>query len=176
MHLQTDSSSLNPSDKFTSTTHGNRSVELRPTEDVTDSNQNSDPGASWTDVVKRRAGKTKSANKPVFCGSSSNSSIKVVQTEQRKKAIFLSRLGPDVTISEITEFLTKHNLKHLKVNKLRTKYDSYSSFHIELEEERFDELFDAKHWPKGSFISQFYGKLKTEQVIGLDENSKEQRE
>ena len=85
-------------------------------------------------------------------------------------------MGPDVTISEITEFLTKHNRKHLKVNKLRTKHDSYSSFHIELEEERFDELFDAKHWPKGSFISQFYGKLKTEQVIGLDENSKEQRE
>ena len=58
----------------------------------------------------------------------------------------------------------------MKITKLKTKFDTYSSFHIEIEEEQFEEFFNADFFPEGSFISPFYGKLRSEQVNELDEN------
>ena len=107
----------------------------------------------------------RSVEKPTLCGNNSCSNIKVVEKQTKKKAIFISRLGPEVTVPEMTAYMKERNLTFSKISKLKTKYDSYSSFYIETEEQMFDYLFNADHWPVGCFMSPFYGKLRNEQVM-----------
>ena len=53
----------------------------------------------------------------------------------------------------------------MQISKLRTKHDTYSSFHVEVEENNLEKLFNAACWPEGCFVSPFDGKLKAEQII-----------
>ncbi|GBL74667.1 hypothetical protein AVEN_243558-1 [Araneus ventricosus] len=58
----------------------------------------------------------------------------------KRKAIFLSRLGPETTVNDITNFLTPLNLKFLQCHRLKTKYQSYASFHINVYENDLKQL------------------------------------
>mgnify|MGYP003623439250 FL=1 len=69
-----------------------------------------------------------------------------------------------MSATDLTHHLEERNVKPIQVTKLKTKYDTYASFHVEFLEEQFDEVFRAESWPEGSFVSQFYGKLRTEQI------------
>ncbi|GBM79976.1 hypothetical protein AVEN_47448-1 [Araneus ventricosus] len=69
--------------------------------------------------------------KVVINGARKNSGLKIVAKMPKRKAIFLSRLGPDTTLNDITNFLAPLNLNFLQCQRLKTKYQSYASFHIE---------------------------------------------
>ena len=120
--------------------------------------------SEWVEVVKRRK------QKPVLCGTSAVGNINVISKKPITKAVFVSRLASEVTVVKMTDNFVNQNLKFVKITKLKTKFDTYSSFHIEIEEEQFEEFFNADFFPEGSFISPFYGKLMSEQVNELDEN------
>ena len=147
--------------------------EIQYTKPLTDesnsSNQKEKPDSDLVEVVRK--GKERLTKKPVLCGSGISGSIKVIKKEPTNKAIFVSRLAPEVTISEVSEYLNNQNLKPIKITKLKTKYNSYTSFHVEIQDDKFEELFNAKYWPEGSFISTFYGKLRSEQAIEIDKNT-----
>lgn len=119
---------------------------------------------NWAEVVSKKKRNTgnKPALKPVLCGTSVVNNIKVVT---KTKALFVSRLAPDVTAEEMTQHLGSFNMKPLKITQLKTKYNTYASFHIEVDEKQFDEMFDSKYWPAGCFVSQFYGKLRADQQL-----------
>ncbi|PSN36363.1 hypothetical protein C0J52_22872, partial [Blattella germanica] len=121
------------------------------------------PKLNWAEVVKK--GKQKSTPKPVLCGVGTSGNIKVIKKEPRGKAIFVSRFAPEVTVTQISDHLSEMNLKPMQISKLRTKHDTYSSFHVEVEENNFEKLFNAACWPEGCFVSPFYGRLKAEQII-----------
>ncbi|GBN10495.1 hypothetical protein AVEN_191968-1 [Araneus ventricosus] len=60
-------------------------------------------------------------------------------------------------------------------HRLKTKYQSYASFHIEVYENDLKQLLDSTFWPAGCLITEFYGKLRndsiSEEVIpGSDSN------
>ncbi|GBN83369.1 hypothetical protein AVEN_105821-1 [Araneus ventricosus] len=82
----------------------------------------------------------------------------------KRKAIFLSRLGPDTTVNDITNFLAPLNLKFLQCHRLKTKYQSYASLHIEVYENDLKQLLDSTFWPEGCLIAEFYGKLRNDQI------------
>ncbi|GBN72299.1 hypothetical protein AVEN_120306-1 [Araneus ventricosus] len=69
----------------------------------------------------------------------------------KRKAIFASRLGPDIMVN-ITNFLVSLNLKFLQCHRLKTKYQSDASFHIEVHENDLQQLLDATFWPEGCFM------------------------
>ena len=80
----------------------------------------------------------------------------------RKVDIFVSRLHPLTTQSELTECVTSSNtdtnVHNIVCNRLRSKYaDLYSSFHVEITVDSVDlkravDLYmSADSWPVGVF-------------------------
>ncbi|GBM67557.1 hypothetical protein AVEN_254938-1, partial [Araneus ventricosus] len=79
-------------------------------------------------AVKR----VKSDSKLVIHGASKISSLKSVIKLPKRKAIFLSRLSPDTTVYEVSQFLNPLKPNHLLCRRIRTKFQSYASFHVEV--------------------------------------------
>ncbi|GBN51577.1 hypothetical protein AVEN_88741-1 [Araneus ventricosus] len=81
-----------------------------------------------------------------------------------RNAIFLSRLGPSTTGNDITNYLSSQKLQYLQRNRLKTKFQSYASFHIEVYECDLPLILDASFWPEGCLITEVYGKLRKDQI------------
>ena len=139
------------------------------TDESNSSNQKEKSDSDWVEVARK--GKQRLTKKSVLCGSRISGSTKVIKKEPMNKAIFVSRLAPEVNVSEVSEYLNNQNLKPIKITKLKTKYNSYTFFNIEIQDDKFEELFYAKYWPEGSLISPFYGKLRSKQTIEIDKNT-----
>ncbi|GBM99318.1 hypothetical protein AVEN_264623-1 [Araneus ventricosus] len=90
-------------------------------------------------AVKR----VKSDSKLVINGASKISSLKSVGKLPRGKAIFLSRLIPDTSVYEVSQFLNPLKLNNLLCRRTRAKFQSYASFHVEGFESDFYLLSDA---------------------------------
>ncbi|GBM64816.1 hypothetical protein AVEN_178548-1 [Araneus ventricosus] len=56
------------------------------------------------------------------------------------------------------------NLKFLQCHRLKTKFQSYASFHIEVYENDFQQLLDSMFWPEACLAAEFYGKLRNDQI------------
>ncbi|GBM57525.1 hypothetical protein AVEN_97641-1 [Araneus ventricosus] len=111
-------------------------------------------------VVKEK----KSNSKVVLNDAGKNSNLEIVGKMPKRKAIFLSRLGPSTTVNDITNYLSSLKLQYLQCNRLKTKFQSYASFHIEVYECDLQLLLDASFWPEGCLITEFYGKLRKDQI------------
>ena len=103
--------------------------------------------------------------KIVVNGTLKNTNLKIVEKLPKRKAVFLSRLDPTISAKDITDFLSPINLDFLICNKLVTKYNTYSSFHIEVYENDLEKLLCSSVWPEGCLVSQFYGRLKSTQIL-----------
>jgi len=97
-------------------------------------------------------------------------SIPVVKKAVRRKALFVSRFDPQVSEEDIKNSLKNLvKLSSLNCTKLKTKFSSYSSFHVSVEESDFTLINDTAIWPAGCLIAPFYGRLLPEQCC---DNSK----
>jgi hypothetical protein len=91
--------------------------------------------------------------------------LPVIRKPKRTKALFVSRFSPEVTADEVSKTLKEQlSLKRLVCTKLRTKFDSYSSFHISITEDEFSLINNTAVWPSGCFIAPYYGKLTPDQI------------
>ncbi|GBO30899.1 hypothetical protein AVEN_141528-1 [Araneus ventricosus] len=108
--------------------------------------------------------RVKSDSKLVINGASKISSLKSVGKLPKRKAIFLSRLSPDTTVYKVSQFLNPLKLNHLSCRRIRTKFQSYASFHVEVFESDFHLLSDASIWPEGCLVTEFFGRLKEDQI------------
>ncbi|GBN60575.1 hypothetical protein AVEN_9549-1 [Araneus ventricosus] len=111
-------------------------------------------------TVKR----VKSDSKFVINGASKISSLKSVGKLPKRKAIFLSRLSPDITVYEVSQFLNPLKLNHLLCRRIRTNFQACSSFHVEVFERDFHLLSDASIWPERCLVTEFFGRLKEDQI------------
>lgn len=102
--------------------------------------------------------------KLVISGSRKNSQLLSVKRLPRRRAMFLSRLSPDTSVNAVTDFLSPLKLSFLVCRKLKTKFQTYASFHVEVYETDFDLLMDAKIWPEGCLVSEFFGRLRDDQI------------
>lgn len=103
-------------------------------------------------------------SKLVINGSKKDSDLKSVKRLPRKKAAFVSRLSPETSVKEISDFLGPLGLDFLLCHKLKTKFQSYSSFHIQVYESDFDRVMDESTWPEGCLVTEFSGKLRKDQI------------
>ena len=74
----------------------------------------------------------------------------------RKFEAFVSRLGPDVTIDAVQEFCRSIINEDCKVEKLKTKFSTYSSFKITCNRWKKEALLNPDSWESGVFIRPFY--------------------
>nr|CAD7429727.1 unnamed protein product [Timema monikensis] len=106
-----------------------------------------------------------------------NDSFTVVSRRKNNSANFNVREEPPVQRSRARKLLTVSSLdirsnltKELKLDylvrsKLKTKFKSYSSFHISVKENYFTMINNGDIWRSGCLISPHYGKLLLEQII-----------
>jgi hypothetical protein len=74
---------------------------------------------------------------PLF-GNKSSPSLSTVPKRVRTKALLVSRLSPDVSSADVEQSLKDQSeLPSLACTKLKTKFNSYSSFHIAVSEDDF---------------------------------------
>jgi hypothetical protein len=55
-------------------------------------------------------------------------------------------------------------LTSLTCTRLRTKYNSYASFHVSVPEDDFQLINNTEVWPNGCLIAPFYGRLNPDQI------------
>lgn len=106
-------------------------------------------------------------NRLVISGSNKNSGLKTVSKLPRRKALFVSRLSPETSEEVINESLNFLHLDYLKCRRLKSRFPSYASFHIETYEKDFEKLLDECVWPEGCIVSEFRGRLRNDQVCNV---------
>lgn len=90
------------------------------------------------------------------CKSSSISSAR-----RPRKSLFVTRLHPDTSSENVCELLASvTEVTCFVCTRLRSKFDTYSSFHIAVDDDKLDVISDAELWPEGCLFRPFYGPLK----------------
>jgi hypothetical protein len=94
-----------------------------------------------------------------------NSATLPVVKKERMKALFVSRFSPEVAAEDVRKSLEEQlSLKKLACTRLKTKFNSYASFHVSVMEDEFSLINDVGVWPSGVIIAPYYGKLAPDQV------------
>lgn len=106
-----------------------------------------------------------SRNRNSFTGSrvttiSSVSSVKNCQ-------FFVSRIDPSVSAHAFAQDMlsTSPELSSLRCVKLKTRYSSYTSFHVTVPDDKRDALSSGDSWPQGSLVKVFTGKLLPSYIL-----------
>lgn len=80
-------------------------------------------------------------------------------------ALFVSRLQPGTTERDIINSINEQiNINSFKCTQLKTKFDSYTSFHIAVEEKDFPVINNIEIWPLGCLLMPFLGRLNKSQI------------
>jgi hypothetical protein len=83
-------------------------------------------------------------------GVRNSTSLPVITQKPKLKLHFISRLGPDVLASDITDFLHVHlRVTYLSCTKSNIKFNSYSSFLVSVTEDCFPRVNDGAAWSNG---------------------------
>jgi hypothetical protein len=97
----------------------------------------------------------------VRCSSSHPTIIKSVKME----SFFISHISPEVAATDNEKSLL-HQLKisSLTCTRLKTKFRTYTSFHISVNEEDFHSIHNMGVWPNGCLTAPFYGQINPTQI------------
>ena len=83
---------------------------------------------------------------------------KLVINNKKFKKVFVSRLGPHTTEEDMQSYLKDELEVDSKCTKLKTRFDTYSSFKIEAQCCEGIDLLDPGMWPAGLLVKQFFEK------------------
>nr|CAD7457768.1 unnamed protein product [Timema tahoe] len=108
----------------------------------------------------------RSRARKLLTGNKIATDLQTVNKVFKKKSLFVTRFSPEVSSLAIQSYLNKElNLDYLVCSKLKTKFNSYSSFHISVKEDDFPMINISDIWPSGCLIAPYYGKLLPEQIV-----------
>ena len=83
----------------------------------------------------------------------------------RKASVFVSRLSPDLPSEDLRTYVANIVDSEVSVEKLRSKYDSYSSFAITFDFKYKEKMLCPDEWPEGILIRPFRGEVKRAPVV-----------
>ena len=105
-------------------------------------------------LVKKRHRRTPRKSKPVI---GQNPAIRLGTCVRAKFCeIFVSRLGSDVSNHAVKIFVMSMLGENVDVERLETKYNTYSSFKIRCSIRVRNKVLDPKNWDAGVLIRPFY--------------------
>lgn len=116
-------------------------------------------GSSYANVVRN------GVDSSVFTGSR-KSDIAAVKTTKLAQ-FFITRINPIVSAAVLAQDLMAYvrDLKSVKCCKIKTKYLSYSSFHLVVPEDQKNLVCSGEVWPEGVLVKPFVGKLKNDYIL-----------
>ena len=132
-----------------------------PTNSKRNQNHVSNPqqyGRGDSSAVKGGRDKAVGGKHPVM-GNSQNSNLRAVKPRfEGARRIFITRLHPSTTVEEVLENI--HDLKvDANVVRLKTRFNSYSSFCIETSIKDYEVLMCPDNWGEGVMLLPFYGRF-----------------
>ena len=74
---------------------------------------------------------------------------------KRCTGLFDSRLMPKTQPETLQKHIFKQTGLKLQVDKIRSKYDTYTSFHVHCERHTLNKLLNPYMWPTAAFVKQF---------------------
>ena len=92
-------------------------------------------------------------------GSVKNTGLTTVKQTKRKKyaSIFASRFGPDVTGQDLEGYLEDRTGLRVIVRDVKSRFDTYRSFHVFCECEQPGMLLREEIWPEGAYVRWWRG-------------------
>ena len=110
---------------------------------------------NWTIQTKQKK-LVKKSNEGKLKGSQLLPVLKVTNPTE----VFISRLQPCTTVLAIEKFAKNQfkNAVSISCTQLRTRFDSYSSFHLTIAGISFKEFVNPENWPEGVLVKRFYEK------------------
>ena len=121
---------------------------VRPT-----SSQDSVGQNEWQQVSRRK-------KRPIVTGIKKGSSLAAV-VKVNYCRLFISRLSPDVSTDMLSVYIKELISSDCTVEKLKTRYSSYSSFLVTCERKFESLIFDPENWEDGIMLRHFVGKHRT---------------
>ena len=113
-----------------------------------------DKDKEWREVPPRRKKKTQ-----VVVGKSCNTSRKLISARPgRYVSLFISRLSPDDEVEDVQTYIKDEFGIDLKCEKLKTKFNDYSSFKAEGFCENLNVFYDADRWPENVLVRRYFTK------------------
>ncbi|KAM7281752.1 hypothetical protein ISCGN_002890 [Ixodes scapularis] len=80
------------------------------------------------------------ARTPALTGASETCKLIVAPPSTRRRALFVTKLNPDPSYEDITSHLSSVGVEEVECRKLKTRYDSYASFHVSVAAKDFEKL------------------------------------
>ena len=118
--------------------------------------------APWIPVTRKKRTTTKRTTATI---RSSNSTL-LAATVTRPFGIFVSRLSSTTTEDNLKKFLSEKNLDVMNVEKLPTKYDTYASFHVNVNigNQTANEILNPSFWPNRVLVRKYYATKPTRSI------------
>jgi hypothetical protein len=102
-------------------------------------------------------------------GVRSSSSLSVVQKMVCRKSLSVSQLSTDVTASDVEKSLKDQlQLASLAWTIIKTKQNSYASFHVSVAEDDFLVNNNTGVWPNGCLIAPYYRRLSPDHISTVE--------
>lgn len=102
---------------------------------------------------RSKAGKPAERSRTIVIGS--NSEKVGLKTVDKSKWVFISRCSPETTVDNIVKYFSDENIEVSKCEKLKTRYDDYSSFKVCVPVTQFEKVLTSGFWPRGVFVKEF---------------------
>ena len=118
-----------------------------------------DDEGDFTLVSNRRRGR-----RPVVVGSKDGTNLRSV-IQVKNVRVFISRLEANISIATIKEYVDNMIGDECKVERLKTKYDSYSSFLVTCGLRYKDTVMNPEEWQVGVLIRPFFGQPRADTVL-----------
>ncbi|CAN8007377.1 unnamed protein product, partial [Ixodes pacificus] len=106
---------------------------------------------------------------PAQAGASVACKLSVAPSPSRRRALFVTKLDPVTTSADIVGHLYSLDVENLKCHRLKTRYNTYASFHVSVAAEDFEKLSDPALWPKDCLFKPFRGALRQELLHSSEE-------
>ena len=99
-------------------------------------------------------------------GKLKGSNLQPVAKLSRPAEVFLSRLRPETSCEEVHHFAQSQfsTATSITCTQLKSKFDSYSSFHLTIQGISFSDSINPNNWPEGVLVKRFYYKSGTDNV------------
>ncbi|KAG0434299.1 hypothetical protein HPB47_019203 [Ixodes persulcatus] len=98
----------------------------------------------------------KASRTPALTGASETCKLIVAPPSTLRRALFITKLNPDTSCEDISSHLSPVGVEEVECRKLKTRYDSYASFHVSVAAKEFDKLSDPTLCAKARCIVGHY--------------------
>ena len=115
----------------------------------------------WS-VYRSRRQRPKNSDEGKLIGSN----LQPVPKLGRPAEVFLSRLRPETSCEEVQHFAQSQfsTATSITCTQLKSKFDSYSSFHLTVQGILFSDSVKPNNWPEEALVKRFYYKSSTDNV------------